>query len=109
MNGTENERGRSTTSAHPEVVVTNLKALYNSEYGKVNKMPRKLKAVIGYWTDYYTGKTETRAYFKINNQKIAVSHNFDNYYTIYYKWIVTDIHDLNIFETLDLFEDMLKV
>ena len=70
-------------------------------------MNRKLKAVIGYWTDYYTGKTETRAFFKISNQKVAVSHYGDRY-TIYYRWIVTDIANEDIFETLDLFEDMLK-
>jgi hypothetical protein len=70
-------------------------------------MNRKLKAVIGYWTDYYIGKTETRAYFEINNQKIAVSH-FGDQYTIYYRWIVTDIMDEDIFETLDLFEEMLR-
>ena len=70
-------------------------------------MNRKLKAVIGYWTDYYVGKSETRAYFKVNNQNLAVSHH-GGQYTIYYRWIVTDIVDEDIFETLDLFEDMLK-
>ena len=70
-------------------------------------MDRKLKAVIGYWTDYYVGKTETRVYFKIGQQRVAVSHIADQY-TIYYKWLITDIFDEDIFETLDLFEDMLK-
>lgn len=71
-------------------------------------MNRKLKAVIGYWTDYYVGKSETRAYFKVGSQKISVSHCMDGYYTIYFRWIVTDIADAEIFETLDLFERMLK-
>ena len=71
-------------------------------------MNRKVKAVIGYWTDYYYGKTETRAYFKIGNQKVGVSHLNEDYYTIYYKWLVTDVHDLDIFATLDLYERMLK-
>lgn len=71
-------------------------------------MSRKLKAVVGYWTDYYVGKSEIRAYFKIGGQKIAVSHTMNGYYTIYFRWIVTDIADDEIFETLDLFESMLK-
>ena len=71
-------------------------------------MNRKVKAVIGYWTDYYCGKTETRAYFRIGSQKVAVSHLNEDYYTIYYKWLVTDVHDLDIFSTLDLYENMLK-
>ena len=70
-------------------------------------MDRMLKAVIGYWTDYYIGKTETRAYFKINNQKVAVSH-FGDCYTIYYRWLVNDVLHEEIFDTLDLFEKMLK-
>lgn len=71
-------------------------------------MDRKLKAVIGYWTDYYVGKTEVRVYFKIGSQKIGVSHLNDNVYTIYYKWLVSDVYDAEIFDTLDLFEQMLK-
>lgn len=71
-------------------------------------MNRKLKAVIGYWTDYYIGKTETRAYFRINGQKIGVSHLSENVYTVYYRWLVTDVCDAEIFDTLDLYEQMLK-
>lgn len=71
-------------------------------------MDRKTKAVIGYWTDYYIGKDERRAHFKINSQKISISHVNHDYYTIYYKWLATDVHDLDIFATLDLYERMLK-
>lgn len=71
-------------------------------------MNRKMKAVIGYWSDYYIGKDEARAYFKIGLQSVAVSHNTDNYYTIYYKWLSTDVHDLDIFASLALYERMLK-
>ena len=71
-------------------------------------MDRKLKAVIGYWTDYYAGKTEARVYFKIGSQRIAVSHVNENVYTIYYRWLVSDVYDAEIFDTLDLFEQMLK-
>nr|DAS18365.1 MAG TPA: hypothetical protein [Caudoviricetes sp.] len=75
---------------------------------KGTEMTRRMKAVIGYWTDYYVGKSETLAYFKINNQKVTVAHNMDGYYTIYYRWLVTDVMDEDIFETLDLYEQMLK-
>lgn len=71
-------------------------------------MNRKVKAVIGYWTDYYVGKSETRAYFRVGNQRVAVAHNMDGYYTVYYRWLVTDVMDAEIFETLDLYEQMLK-
>lgn len=71
-------------------------------------MNRKTKAVIGYWTDYYIGKDEIHAYFKIGSQRIGVSHTVDDYYTIYYKWFTIEVHDLDIFASLDLFERMLK-
>lgn len=71
-------------------------------------MNRKMKAVIGYWSDYYIGKDESVAYFEIGHQRVAVSHKTNNYYTIYYKWFRTDVHDLDIFASLALYERMLK-
>ena len=84
------------------------KIMLNSRYGKEHKLSRKLKAVIGYWTDYFCNKYEDRVSFIISGEKVVIK-DFDNtYYTIYYKWLQFDVHFMDIFETLDLLEDMLK-
>lgn len=71
------------------------------------RLDKRLKAVIGYWTDYYYTKTDTTVTFSINNQKVTVSYD-SPYYEIHYKWLTTPVHQLDIFDTLDLYEDMLK-
>lgn len=85
-----------------------LKAMTNSGYGKDYKLSRKLKAVIGYWTDYFYGKHEDRTVFKVFGEKVVIKDRDNTYYTIYYKWLQFDVHFMDIFETLDLIEELLK-
>ena len=70
-------------------------------------MSRKLKAVIGYWTDYFSNKYEDRISFIISGEKVIIKDNGE-YYTIFYKWLQFDAHYMDIFETLDLLEKLLK-
>lgn len=85
-----------------------LTIMLNSGYGKDYKLSRKLKAVIGYWTDYFCNKYEDRVSFIISGEKVVIKDRDSTYYTIYYKWLQFDVHFMDIFETLDLLEDMLK-
>lgn len=87
---------------------TTLKIMLNSEYGKEYKLSRKLKAVIGYWTDYFFNKYEDRISFIISGEKVIIKDNGEYYYTIFYKWLQFDVHYMDIFETLDLLEKLLK-
>lgn len=80
----------------------------NSEYGKEYKLSRKLKAVIGYWTDYFYNKYEDRVSFIISGDKVIIKDRDEYYYTIFYKWLQFDVHYMDIFETLDFIEEMLK-
>ena len=73
-----------------------------------NSLHKKLKAVIGYWTDYYYGKTDDTVAFMINDKVVSVSYRGDNYYEIHYLWMTTPVHVLDIFDTLDFYETMLK-
>lgn len=87
---------------------TTLKITLNSQYGKRSTLSRKLKAVIGYWTDYFSNKYEDRVSFVIFGEKIIIKDRDEYYYTIFYKWLQFDVHYMDIFETLDLLEDLLK-
>lgn len=87
---------------------TILKAMINSGCGKDYKLSRKLKAVIGYWTDYFYSKYEDRTVFKVFGEKVVIKDRDNTYYTIYYKWLQFDVHFMDIFETLDLIEELLK-
>lgn len=87
---------------------TTLKVMMNSGYGKDYKLSRKLKAVIGYWTDYFYSKYEDRTVFKVFGEKVVIKDRDNTYYTIYYKWLQFDVHFMDIFETLDLIEELLK-
>lgn len=87
---------------------TTLKMMLNSEYGKEYKLSRKLKAVIGYWTDYFFNKYEDRISFIISGEKVIIKDNGECYYTVFYKWLQFDVHYMDIFETLDLLEQLLK-
>lgn len=87
---------------------TTLKITLNSGYGKDHKLSRKLKAVIGYWTDYFCNKYEDRVSFTISGEKVVIKDLDEHYYTIYYKWLQFDVHFMDIFETLDLLEKLLK-
>ena len=87
---------------------TTFKIMSNSGYGKEYKLSRKLKAVIGYWTDYFYSKYEDRVVFKVFDEKVVIKDLDDTYYTIYYKWLQFDVHFMDIFETLDLIEKLLK-
>lgn len=80
----------------------------NSLYGRQNTLSRKLKAVIGYWTDYFYNKYEDRVSFIISGEKIVIKDLDEHYYTIFYKWLQFDVHHMDIFETLDLLEELLK-
>lgn len=72
------------------------------------KLSRKLKAVIGYWTDYFSGKYEDKVLFSIFGEKVAVKDRDNTHYTVYYKWLQFDVYYIEIFETLDLIESLLK-
>lgn len=87
---------------------TRLKTMLNSEYGKEYKLSRKLKAVIGYWTDYFSNKYEDRVSFIISGEKVIIKDCGEHYYTIFYKWLQFDVHYMDIFETLDLLEKLLN-
>lgn len=82
--------------------------MLNSAYGKDYKLSRKLKAVIGYWTDYFCNKHEGRVSFIISGEKIVIKDRDEHYYTIFYKWLQFDVHYMDIFETLDLLEELMK-
>lgn len=84
------------------------KITLNSHYGKQPTLSRKLKAVIGYWTDYFSNKYEDRVSFIIFGEKIIIKDRDEHYYTIFYKWLQFDVHYMDIFETLDLLEGLLK-
>lgn len=77
-------------------------------YVNSSRLSPELKAVISHWIDYYVGKLEDHVFFRINNQKISVAHNEGDFYTIYYRWLVIDVADSEMFETLDLLEVMLR-
>lgn len=84
------------------------KITLNSHYGKQPTLSRKLKAVIGYWTDYFSNKYEDRVSFIIFGEKVIIKDRDEHYYTIFYKWLQFDVHYMDIFETLDLLEDLFK-
>lgn len=73
-----------------------------------NSLHKKLKAVIGYWIDYCYGRTDDTAVFMINDKIVSVSYRGDNYYEIRYLWMTTPVHALDIFDTLDFYETILK-
>ena len=71
-------------------------------------LSRKLKATIGYWTEYFSNRYENGVIFNVYGEKVIIKDRDDIYYTVYYKWIQFDIHFMDIFETLDLLESLLK-
>lgn len=87
---------------------TEIKIMHNSHNGKKPSMSRKLKAVIGYWTDYFSNKYEDKISFNISGEKVDIKDRDEYYYTISYKWIQFDVYYIDIFETLDLLEELLK-
>ena len=82
--------------------------MLDSQYGKKISLSRKLKAIIGYWTDYFSNKYEDKVSFIISGEKVVIKDRDEHYYTIFYKWLQFDVHYMYIFETLDLIEDMLN-
>ena len=89
-------------------MITEINITVNSQYGKRSSLSRKLKAVIGYWTDYFSNKYEDTVSFNISGEKVKIKDRDEYYYTIFYKWLQFDVHYMDIFETLDLIEEMLK-
>lgn len=87
---------------------TEIKTLLNSHYGKQPILSRKLKAVIGYWIDYFSGKYEDSVSFTLFGEKISVKDNGDTHYTIFYKSLKFDVYYLYIFEILDFLEKILE-
>ena len=85
-----------------------IKIVFNSQHGRKPSLSRKLKAVIGYWTDYFSNKYEDRVSFIISDEKVVIKDRGEYYYTIFYKWLKFDVHYTDIFETLDLLEQLLK-
>lgn len=84
------------------------KIMLNSQYGNTPSLSRKLKAVIGYWTDYFSNKYEDTISFTISGEKVVIKDRDEHHYTIIYKWLTLDVHYMIIFETLDLLEQLLK-
>jgi len=89
-------------------MISETKIVFNSQCGKKSPLSRKLKAVIGYWTDYFSNKYEDRVSFIIFNEKVVIKDLDEYHYTIFYKWLQFDVHYMDIFETLDLLEQLLK-
>lgn len=80
----------------------------NSHHEKDYILSRKLKAVIGYWTDYFVNKYGGKIRFNISGEKVIIEDRGEHYYTIFYKWLQFDVHYMDIFETLDLLEKLIK-
>ena len=80
----------------------------NSRTERRHSLSRKLKAVIGYWTEYFSNKYEDKAIFIISGEKVVIKDRDEHHYTIFYKWLQFDVHYMDIFETLDLIEGLLK-
>lgn len=89
-------------------MVLPMKTYFNSLYGKEYKLSRRLKTVIGYWTEYFQNRYEHTAMFSIFGEKVTVIDCDNTHYTIYYKWLKFDVDYVDIFETLDLIEQMLR-
>jgi len=89
-------------------MTSNIKATLNSQHSKGPTLSRKIKAIIGYWTDYFCSKYEDKVSFIISGEKVVIKDRDEHYYTIFYKWLQFDVHYMDIFETLDLLEDLLK-
>ena len=80
----------------------------SSHHEKEHSLSRKLKAVIGYWTDYFSNKYEDKVSFIVFGEKVIIKDRDEHYYTIFYKWLQFDVYQMDIFETLDLLEKLLK-
>lgn len=89
-------------------MTSEIKIMLNSQHGNKTSLSRKLKAVIGYWTDYFSGKYEDSVSFVLFGEKVVVKDLDDTHYTIFYKWLKFDVHYLYIFETLDFIENTSK-
>lgn len=76
--------------------------------GKSNSLSRKLKATIGYWTEYFYSKCDDRVTFSVFGEKVVITDKDYHHYTVFYKWLQFDVHYMDIFETLDLIESLLK-
>lgn len=80
----------------------------NSVMGKSNSLSRKLKATIGYWTDYFYSRYDDKVTFIVFGEKVVITDKDDHYYTVFYKLLQFNVHYMDIFETLDLIESLLK-
>jgi hypothetical protein len=89
-------------------MASKIKIALNLQHRKKTSLSRKLKAVIGYWTDYFSNKYEDKVSFIISGEKVVIKDRDEYYYTIFYKWLQFDVHYTDIFETLDLLEQFLK-
>lgn len=89
-------------------MTSKIKTTLNSQYDRKPSLSRKLKAVIGYWTDYFSNKYEDSVSFIISGEKVVIKDRGERYYSIFYKWLKFDIYFADIFETLDLLEEMIK-
>ena len=89
-------------------MTSEIKTVLISQYGRKSSLSCKLKAVIGYWIDYFSNKYEDRVSFIISGEKVVIKDRDEHYYTIFYKWLQFDVHYMDIFETLDLIEGMLN-
>lgn len=75
-----------------------------------SKLSRKLKAVIGYWTDYFTCKANNSVSFDVYNQRLVICDDdeSEDYYWIYFRCLKFKVYYTDIFETLNLLERMMK-
>lgn len=69
----------------------------------------RLKAAIGYWTDYYYGRMSRTVYFIVNGHNISLSYNEKTqFFELRYRWLITSVFYDDIFDILDLYEEMMK-
>lgn len=76
---------------------------------KQERLHNRLKAAIGYWTDYYYSRMSRTAFFIVNGHKISLSYNEKTqFFELGYRWLYTPVYYEDIFDTLDLYEELLK-
>lgn len=73
------------------------------------RLHKRLKAAIGYWTNYYHGRMSRTVFFIVNGHKISLSYNEKTqFFELGYKWLYTPVFYDDIFDTLDLYEELLS-
>lgn len=73
------------------------------------EMEKQMMAVIGYWSEYHEKNILNTAHFMVNDQKVTIFYKpKSKTFIIGYRWLLTPVYYDEIFDTLDLYEEMLK-